>query len=68
MIPPTNVYWEGRKHSVLYGRAGLVQSLARKHAAADGALAESNIDHTILQSLICQLNSRQQRCHLSRHF
>ena len=31
--PLTNTYWEGRKHGALYSRHGIVQALARTHAA-----------------------------------
>ena len=33
ITPPTNTYWEGRKNGALYSRHGIVQSLARTHAA-----------------------------------
>ena len=33
MVPPTNEYWRGRSHLPLYSRHGIVQTLARAHAA-----------------------------------
>ena len=36
ITPPTNSYWEGRKHGVLYSRNGPVHTLAKRYAS--GAL------------------------------
>ena len=33
IVPPSNRYWDGRKHNTLYSRHGIVQTLARAHAA-----------------------------------
>eukprot|EP00322_Chrysochromulina_rotalis_P006925 CAMPEP_0115869734 /NCGR_PEP_ID=MMETSP0287-20121206/21960_1 /TAXON_ID=412157 /ORGANISM="Chrysochromulina rotalis, Strain UIO044" /LENGTH=269 /DNA_ID=CAMNT_0003324427 /DNA_START=7 /DNA_END=813 /DNA_ORIENTATION=+ len=33
ILPSPNRYWEGRKHGALYSRHGIVQALARAHAA-----------------------------------
>ena len=33
ITPPSNTYWDGRKHGARYSRKGVVQTLARKYAA-----------------------------------